>query len=616
MSRTIRRAALAAGMMLAALLSGGASPAGAVYQPPFTSACTTFTCLGLDDHVPHDGVVVRWRARSATAQTVRLRSVLPTAGGVAVDRTVALGDPVALAPGQIREVEERIPVLAGGVLELSGASGPVDFEAVSEDDGDGDGATGTGDACPYDPTRAAPPCSPVKTFGAPLTAPAPDATGFPYDGQDVPVTAFQSDTGAANAAAPADGVIVRWRVRTTFGSALSLLVMHPAGGGTFTEAARSQYGALLGNGPIQTVDDRLPVRAGDRLGLSAAGQIPTMGALGALAAMGDGERLKLLTPSAGTVLNGYRLLVQADEEPDADRDGYGDVTQDECPADSTRHEGCSADLRLTSWSAPVYRGRDHDVYFEFDLVNDGPDPAFGVAVRFTPPADGTIPKDCGKLGDGRVECRFDRIDPGLGGSKMIQFFIDPPYAADGLSMTMSTAARTPDPDLSNNALTLTAHPSTEPPIWPPPHGDPPGGPTPPPVVRPCATTRRGTNRANTLRGTSGSESLLGLGGQDKLYGLGGDDCLSGGAGDDLLDGGAGNDTLSGGDGRDHLVGGAGNDTISGGAGRDTVSAGAGNDTINAVDDVAETIDCGAGRDTVRADKRDVVKHCEKVTRVR
>ena len=611
--RTIRCAALAAATMLAALLGGGATPAGAVYQPPFTPACTTFTCLGLDEPVQHDGVVVRWRARSATDQTVQLRSVLPRAGGVDVDRTIALGQPIALAAGQIRAVEERIPVLAGGVLVLAGATGQVDFEAVAEDDGDGDGATGAGEACPYDPARAAAPCSPAKTFGAPLNLLAPEPPGFSYNqpgGNRADIQVVQSDTGASNAAAPEDGVIVRWRARTWYGDAMSLQVMRPIGGGTFTEAGRTPE-IIGGAGPAATLDARLPVKAGDRLGLATGDAV-----IGAMAAMGDDERLKMITPSLGTYVSGYRLLVQADVEPDADLDDYGDITQDECPGDSTRHADCTADLRLASWSKPVFRDRDHTVYFEFDLVNDGPDPAFGVAVRFTPPADGTIPKDCRKLGDGRIECRFDRVDPGIDESKMIQFFIDPPYAADGLSMTMSTAARTPDPDLSNNALTLTARPSTDPPIWPPSHGDPPSGPVPPRVVPPCTSTSRGTDRADVLGGTSGSERLLGLGGKDKLYGLGGDDCLRGGAGDDLLDGGAGNDTLTGSDGRDHLVGGAGGDTISGGARRDTVSAGAGNDTINAADDVAETIDCGPGMDTVRADRRDRLKHCEKVTRVR
>ncbi len=353
------------------------------------------------------------------------------------------------------------------------------------------------------------PCSLVKTFGAPLDGPAPDATGFPYNGLDTYVEAFQSDTEEPNATAPIDGVIVRWRARAAFGAALRLLVMHPTGDGTFVEAARTPYGTYLSDNPIQVNDDRLPVRAGDRLGLATGGQIPTMGALGALAAMGDGERLTLLTPSAGTVLSGFRLLVQADIEPDADHDGYGDVTQDACPADGTRHDDCTVDQHPPPWTPPV---------------DQRPPP-------WNPPIDG---------GDG---------------------------------------------DQGTDDL-------------------------------PCATTQRGTGRADALQGTARGERLLGLGGRDMLVGLGGDDCLSGGSGDDLLDGGAGNDVLLGGDGRDALVGGSGHDTISGGAGRDMVSAGAGDDTINAADDVAETIDCGPGRDRVRADLDDRLKHCERVTRVR
>ena len=42
--------------------------------------------------------------------------------------------------------------------------------------------------------------------------------------------------------------------------------------------------------------------------------------------------------------------------------------------------------------------------------------------------------------------------------------------------------------------------------------------------------------------------------------------------------------------------------------------GSGNDTINSRDGVAETVDCGAGKDTVKADKKDRLKHCEKILR--
>ena len=82
------------------------------------------------------------------------------------------------------------------------------------------------------------------------------------------------------------------------------------------------------------------------------------------------------------------------------------------------------------------------------------------------------------------------------------------------------------------------------------------------------------------------------------------DDLVGGPGNDRLDGGAGNDTVEGDAGSDILTGGPGLDRLSGGAGRDT---------INAKDGRRDVVDCGAGRDRVRADRRDVLRHCEIVT---
>ena len=47
------------------------------------------------------------------------------------------------------------------------------------------------------------------------------------------------------------------------------------------------------------------------------------------------------------------------------------------------------------------------------------------------------------------------------------------------------------------------------------------------------------------------------------------------------------------------------------------SGGAGNDTINARNGQKETVDCGAGKkDKATVDKRDRVKGCERVQRVR
>ena len=211
---------------------------------------------------------------------------------------------------------------------------------------------------------------------------------------------------------------------------------------------------------------------------------------------------------------------------------------------------------------------------------------------------------------------------------------------------------------------------------PPPSGGapPPSGTAP---TGPCAVRREGTPSGETLIGTSAGDLILGLGGDDFLRGLDGDDCLDGAAGDDRLSGGAGNDrhdggagrdrldgdggndrliggsgadsltgrsgadSLSGGAGGDRVVGGAGDDRLSGGGGDDAIAGaggdnrltggggndrittgpglnryagGAGNDVIDARNGRRERVFCGSGRDRVRADRRDRVSGCERVSR--
>jgi Ca2+-binding RTX toxin-like protein len=74
-----------------------------------------------------------------------------------------------------------------------------------------------------------------------------------------------------------------------------------------------------------------------------------------------------------------------------------------------------------------------------------------------------------------------------------------------------------------------------------------------------------------------------------------------------LRGGAGDDTLDGGDGSDRLIGGSGKNLLMGGAG---------NDRFSVRDGKRDRVDCGPGKDTVSADRRDVLRHCERVRRSR
>lgn len=141
----------------------------------------------------------------------------------------------------------------------------------------------------------------------------------------------------------------------------------------------------------------------------------------------------------------------------------------------------------------------------------------------------------------------------------------------------------------------------------------------PAPVTPCRVLpmpgRVGTAGSDIVRGTAAAERISTLGGNDVVDGAGGDDCILGGDGNDVLRGGDGADEIDGGAGNDVIDGGAGNDIITGGPGRDVISAGAGDDTVNVADGEVDVVDCGPGVDTVVADRFDVLRNCENVTRI-
>jgi Ca2+-binding RTX toxin-like protein len=90
--------------------------------------------------------------------------------------------------------------------------------------------------------------------------------------------------------------------------------------------------------------------------------------------------------------------------------------------------------------------------------------------------------------------------------------------------------------------------------------------------------------------------------------------LEGESGDDVLTGGRSFDDLEGGSGNDRVLAGSGHDQVDGGHGRDLLSGGRGHDSISAQDSKRDVIRCGPGRDRVRADQRDRLRGCERVSR--
>ena len=91
---------------------------------------------------------------------------------------------------------------------------------------------------------------------------------------------------------------------------------------------------------ISTFQTRLPIPAGAYVGLS----VPSLRDQGFQASSGAATYDQPNDGGDGLTVSGEThngtVLYDADVEPDADHDGYGDVTQDQCPSDASTQGAC------------------------------------------------------------------------------------------------------------------------------------------------------------------------------------------------------------------------------------------------------------------------------------
>ncbi len=205
---------------------------------------------------------------------------------------------------------------------------------------------------------------------------------------------------------------------------------------------------------------RIPVQAGDRLGLAT-----TTGAFCVSPTGHPGDTLAYVSPlaaypTAGSVLAplnqalpGYRLNVAATLEADADGDGYGDDTQDSCPAVPAVHTGtCNADLSITQ-SAPAGTRAGDVVALTFSIANAGPIQASAPTFTDTLP-DGLTPTavaggDCGIQG-ATVSCALPTLPSGAHATVIV---VATTASAGTFANTGHVAAPNADPDPTNNSAT-------------------------------------------------------------------------------------------------------------------------------------------------------------------
>lgn len=146
-------------------------------------------------------------------------------------------------------------------------------------------------------------------------------------------TFTQTQHPARPVVSPIDGVIVRWRMRAAVTGTFTLRVVRPLGGNTFTGAGASAPTPVVTGGE-RTLNTRVPIAAGDLIGVdvpNAGGvEIEERSTAGAVwnrfsPALADGGAPRFFDPANGS---NQSLVLNADIEPDCDRDGFGDESQD------------------------------------------------------------------------------------------------------------------------------------------------------------------------------------------------------------------------------------------------------------------------------------------------
>jgi hypothetical protein len=189
------------------------------------------------------------------------------------------------------------------------------------------------------------------TVGSPLTA---QVSSNIFQGCGTAACTFVNPVlpePGANVASPLTGVLVRWRMMgNASGAPFEVRVLRPTPGGEYTGAGTGAPEVPVGLGPT-TFATRLPVQAGDLVGLDSPaganwfnGRAPQTGAgYGKFdPALADGS-----TGSPGLNSN-IEAEFNGDVEFDADRDVFGDETQDKCLGTAGAFGGCPNTFLLDS----------------------------------------------------------------------------------------------------------------------------------------------------------------------------------------------------------------------------------------------------------------------------
>jgi Ca2+-binding RTX toxin-like protein len=162
-------------------------------------------------------------------------------------------------------------------------------------------------------------------------------------GQVVDVAQFAAVTGNSYTIPPGGGVITSWSTSASNGSATIKFRAFTGNETSITPVGESAPETITPNSP-KVFATRVPVSGGEFIGF-AYDAVDAADCLGATPAAGDRILGAVSGPIGGneTVSTNATMLltnVSANLEPDADKDGFGDETQDECPSSANTQESC------------------------------------------------------------------------------------------------------------------------------------------------------------------------------------------------------------------------------------------------------------------------------------
>jgi hypothetical protein len=254
----------------------------------------------------------------------------------------------AAPPGERRPSRWALPAAGLGALVLVAAVAGVLLLSGGDNAGDNAGEDGSAGGSPSaTPVGAVSPATGTATIGSDLrTAPSKEPWNCSGSGTTDPCTFVltqlpEQDTPLR---APFDGVVTSWQVRGASGP-MRLIVVR----GTFRANGRSTLETVETSdeeqphgGDRERFTTRRKIRRGDGVGL----QLSVGGSGNAPYSPGTWleEWIPPIGPKPVTSTEPgerpYQLLYNATIERDKDHDGYGDVTQDQCPKDADSQDGC------------------------------------------------------------------------------------------------------------------------------------------------------------------------------------------------------------------------------------------------------------------------------------